>query len=83
MENKNLNQILKEELLNQQKTYCKNFVLFNWIICTFPIIATIKNYSFLKSLLYDIIAGLTLAVIHVPQGMANGMLAGLGPMNGL
>jgi MFS superfamily sulfate permease-like transporter len=33
--------------------------------------------------LYDIIAGLTLAVIHVPQGMANGMLAGLGPMNGL
>lgn len=43
----------------------------------------IKNYSIKQDLLHDVIAGLTISVLHIPQGMAYGLLAGVSPIIGL
>ncbi len=48
----------------------------------FPFLIWLKEYqiSFLRS---DVIAGLTVAVVLIPQAMAYAMLAGLPPVYGL
>jgi SulP family sulfate permease len=48
----------------------------------FPFLSWLKTYN--RSLLYgDLIAGLTLGVMLVPQGMAYAMIAGMPPIYGL
>lgn len=53
------------------------YVLLN----LFPIIETIKTYK-ANFILGDISAGLTVGIMHLPQGMAYAMLANLPPVNG-
>lgn len=48
----------------------------------FPIIYTLKNYSG-KKLSADLIAGITVATVLIPQGMAYALLAGVPPIYGL
>jgi len=48
-----------------------------------PSIAWLKGYDFRKDLSGDLSAGLTVAVMLIPQGMAYAMLAGLPPIVGL
>lgn len=48
-----------------------------------PILQWLPTYSFRRDLIGDIIAGVTVAIMHIPHGMAYGMLAGVGPSNGL
>lgn len=40
----------------------------------------LPTYSIKDSLAGDLIAGLTVAIMHIPQGMAYGLLAGLDPI---
>lgn len=49
----------------------------------FPILEWLPKYSLKSNLLSDIIAGLTISILHIPQGIAYSLLAGLGPVNGL
>ncbi|CAH1101026.1 unnamed protein product [Psylliodes chrysocephalus] len=42
---------------------------------TFPILNWLLRYNWRKDLLPDFIAGLTLAIMNIPQGMAYGLLA--------
>ncbi|KAF8571345.1 hypothetical protein P879_00078 [Paragonimus westermani] len=54
-----------------------------WLLAFFPIVAILRKYE-LKTWLYnDVIAGLTVGIMHVPQGMAYAMLATLPPVYGL
>ena len=48
----------------------------------FPIIESLKNHS-LSDWRKDLVAGITVAVMLVPQGMAYAMLAGMPPIYGL
>lgn len=53
-----------------------------WKICAailslFPFINWIPTYPVKKYLVGDIFAGITVAVMHIPQGMAYGILAGV------
>ncbi|TMW43961.1 hypothetical protein DOY81_010959 [Sarcophaga bullata] len=48
-----------------------------------PIIEWLPKYSFKRDLIGDIMAGFTVAIMHIPHGMAYGILAGVGPGNGL
>lgn len=48
----------------------------------FPFIAETKNYNFLK-FKADIIAGLTVAIVALPQAMAYAIIAGVNPKFGL
>jgi SulP family sulfate permease len=49
---------------------------------TISLYTDLKQYSF-KKLSSDLIAGLTVAIILIPQGMAYSLLAGLAPIYGL
>ncbi|XP_052105599.1 solute carrier family 26 member 6-like [Mytilus californianus] len=49
----------------------------------FPFVDIMRNYSPRKSLLKDFVAGITVGIIHIPQGMAYGFLSNLPPVYGL
>uniref|UniRef100_A0A5K4F394 STAS domain-containing protein n=2 Tax=Schistosoma mansoni TaxID=6183 RepID=A0A5K4F394_SCHMA len=49
----------------------------------FPFYSVLAPFYNLQSFVSDLIAGLTLAIVHIPQGMAYGVLAGVKPINGL
>ena len=48
-----------------------------------PIIKWMKEYDIKQNLLKDIIGGLTIGVVTIPQGMAYSLMAGLPPVYGL
>lgn len=48
-----------------------------------PVTYWLPNYNFRKSLFGDISSGITVAVMHIPQGMAYGILASVPPQVGL
>ena len=55
----------------------------SWIIKLFPFLLWIKDLSKPKTIKADIIAGVTVGFVIVPQSMAYAQLAGLGPQYGL
>ena len=58
---------------------CMKKTLFNRI----PALRWIKNYRVKEYLLADLLAGLTVGIMHIPQGMAYALLASLPPIYGL
>ncbi|CAN7993379.1 unnamed protein product, partial [Ixodes pacificus] len=48
-----------------------------------PIIGWLRNYSIKGDLLADVIAGVTVAIFHVPQSFGYAILAGVPAVNGL
>ncbi|XP_055881917.1 prestin-like isoform X4 [Biomphalaria glabrata] len=48
-----------------------------------PFLSIMKEYNIKKDFLPDIIAGLTVGIMHIPQGMAYGLLSTLQPVYGL
>lgn len=48
-----------------------------------PVLRWLPEYQVHKNLTGDIISGITVAVMHIPQGMAYGLLAGVDPIVGL
>jgi len=70
----------------------KRLQLFNSCFChlicatfgvLFPIFGSFKHYSLPGDMMADLVAGFTIAVLHIPQGMAYGLLAGVEPIYGL
>ena len=53
-----------------------------WPYRLWPLLHTIRTYG-TRELLIDIPTGLTQAVLHIPQGMAYALLAGVEPIYGL
>uniref|UniRef100_A0A6G1SPZ8 Prestin n=1 Tax=Aceria tosichella TaxID=561515 RepID=A0A6G1SPZ8_9ACAR len=49
----------------------------------FPILGAFENYSLPGDLFTDLAAGFTVAILHIPQGMAYGLLSGVEPIYGL
>jgi hypothetical protein len=47
-----------------------------------PLIRCLKEYNLRKNLFGDIIAGITIAIMHIPQGMAYGVLTTLPAVHG-
>ncbi|KAE9551632.1 hypothetical protein FO519_005160 [Halicephalobus sp. NKZ332] len=48
-----------------------------------PILEWLPKYDFKKNLIFDFIGGITVGIMHVPQGMAYATLAGVEPVYGL
>ncbi|VBB31811.1 unnamed protein product [Acanthocheilonema viteae] len=56
--------------------------LWQWFTNFIPIIQWLPNYNWKTDLTHDIIGGLTIGVMHVPQGIAYAVLAGVDPIYG-
>ena len=54
-----------------------------WVESVFPIVEWLRTYDFKEHFLADIIAGLTVAAVVVPQGISYSMLAGMPVQFGL
>ncbi|XP_042860860.1 prestin-like isoform X4 [Penaeus japonicus] len=48
-----------------------------------PILSWLPAYNFREYLLGDLIAGVTIAIMHIPQGMGFALLSNLPPVNGI
>lgn len=59
------------------------FSVISLITSLFPIIEWLPKYPIKDNLLADIMAGVTISVLHVPQGIGNAFIMGLKPTNGL
>uniref|UniRef100_A0A158R3W4 STAS domain-containing protein n=1 Tax=Syphacia muris TaxID=451379 RepID=A0A158R3W4_9BILA len=70
-----------------KRHFCKPFRSFSDFFATLiqfiPIISWLPNYSIKEYLIADIIGGLTVGIMHVPQGIAYSSLAGVTPVVGL
>ncbi|KAH9409972.1 hypothetical protein TYRP_009720 [Tyrophagus putrescentiae] len=56
-----------------------------WSLLTtlLPITGWLRTYRVREDLLADVITGVTILALHIPQGLAYGRLAGVEPINGL
>uniref|UniRef100_A0A915PLR8 STAS domain-containing protein n=1 Tax=Setaria digitata TaxID=48799 RepID=A0A915PLR8_9BILA len=57
--------------------------LWHWVTNFVPILQWLPTYHWKNDLSHDIIGGLTIGVMHVPQGIAYAVLAGVDPVYGL
>ena len=55
----------------------------NYLLDRFPFFRWIPVYDYKQNLFKDFIAGLTIGIIQIPQGMAYALMAGLPPIVGL
>ena len=54
------------------------------LLCSYlPVIKVVRKYKVKEYIISDILAGLTVSFIHLPQGLAFGILASLQPIYGL
>lgn len=61
----------------------QNWSFWSMFAGIIPIIQWLPKYSPKRDLVGDIMAGFTVAIMHIPHGMAYGILAGVSPGNGL
>ncbi|TGZ67114.1 hypothetical protein CRM22_004962 [Opisthorchis felineus] len=73
----------KTHLLPRLKQSCRSFSCRNIVSYILPFYSILASFYTLRAFLHDVIAGITMSILHVPQGMAYGYLAGLRPINGL
>lgn len=58
----------------------------NWQSCVIsmvPVVRWLSQYNWKEDILPDIISGLTVAIMHIPQGMAYALLGNLPPVVGI
>ncbi|XP_070515554.1 prestin isoform X2 [Cardiocondyla obscurior] len=58
----------------------------NWQSCVtsvIPVVRWLSHYNWKENILPDIISGLTVAIMHIPQGMAYALLGNLPPVVGI
>lgn len=62
----------------------ERFSLRHSLFALFPLVGRLHtNYSWKKDFVTDLIAGLTIAILHIPQGIAYSFLIGISPVYGL
>lgn len=62
---------------------CSRDRVYQFFVGLFPIIKWLPKYSIKNDLVADISGGLTVGIMHIPQGLAFAMLASLPPVTGL
>ncbi|KAH1011657.1 solute carrier family 26 member 10 isoform X2 [Dendroctonus ponderosae] len=64
-------------------SYCNSIHPAQCLLDRIPLLRWLPEYSWKKSFLSDIISGITVAIMHIPQGMAYGLLGGVPPISGI
>jgi MFS superfamily sulfate permease-like transporter len=65
------------------KTKCKKFDLKRNFYSLVPLADRLRNYNCKQDLMADLIAGVTVAIMQIPQGIAYALLVGITPNYGL
>ncbi|CAI9617936.1 unnamed protein product, partial [Staurois parvus] len=72
---------LREKLARSCK--CSSHSIHTFLKQRIPIVAWLPRYKLKKWILGDLIAGLTVGIVHIPQGMAFALLTSVAPVYGL
>ncbi|CAG2163965.1 unnamed protein product [Oppiella nova] len=72
-----------KELSLEFSKWWQRFSLTTCLMSLFPITRWLPKYNVKTDLLPDFIAGITISILHIPQGIAYSLLAGLEAVNGL
>lgn len=84
LKQKNKNLILIEfSVWNRFSSSITHLSIVSILYQLIPVAKWLPKYPVKKNLPGDIISGITVAVMHIPQGMAYGLLAGVTPSSGL
>ncbi|KAL3853834.1 hypothetical protein ACJMK2_017335 [Sinanodonta woodiana] len=78
---KNTGREIRKEMC--PKFECSRNCITNCLHEIFPFMKIMRRYSLRKYLLSDVVAGITVGIVHIPQGMAYGFLSQLPPIYGL
>ncbi|XP_018303397.1 solute carrier family 26 member 6 isoform X1 [Mycetomoellerius zeteki] len=73
----------KRILSNEMSKRCKNIKPIALLKKTIPLIDWLSSYDWKNNILGDIVAGITVAVMHIPQGMAYAILGNVPPIIGI
>jgi len=73
----------KHRLKEYYKNTLSHFSFLEWITSLVPLMGWLPKYNVRADLVNDIVAGFTVAIMHIPQGMAYGLLAGVDPVVGI
>ncbi|XP_060524163.1 prestin-like isoform X2 [Cylas formicarius] len=73
----------KPKKANAAKEWSENFRPKKFIVSVFPVFEWIFKYNWKKDIAPDIIAGFTVAIMHIPQGMAYAMLGNVPAIVGI
>lgn len=73
----------KRILSNEVSRRCKNIKPIKLLKSSVPLIDWLSSYDWKNNILGDIIAGITVAVMHIPQGMAYAILGNVPPIVGI
>jgi MFS superfamily sulfate permease-like transporter len=81
--------LISDNVIKKASHYCLKYYrpsggcFKNYIKDRFPIIKWLLGYNIRENLLADTISGITIGIVHIPQGLAYGLLASLPAVNGL
>ncbi|XP_076286440.1 prestin isoform X2 [Lasioglossum baleicum] len=73
----------KETLFQTLSSKCKKIQPMAALKNSIPLIGWLSKYDWKKDILGDVIAGITVAVMHIPQGMAYAILGNVPPIIGI
>lgn len=65
------------------KCVCSCSCFKDFLLQVFPFLRLLRGYGLKSDLPADVVAGLTVGIMHIPQGMAYGQLSTLPPVYGL
>ncbi|KAL0111684.1 hypothetical protein PUN28_013108 [Cardiocondyla obscurior] len=73
----------KRILRNEVSKRCKNIKPVAFLKRTIPLTDWLYSYDWKNNILGDLVAGITVAVMHIPQGMAYAILGNVPPIVGI
>lgn len=87
----NITSIHLKQVIKNRSTHCRDRtgrfscckLAINLFLGLFPFIRIMRDYNLKHDLVKDLVAGLTVFVMGIPQGMANGILSSYGAVYGL